>query len=89
MHPRALSSGSLVMLLLSCIEIAKRHHSPDLPAGRSLHLRYPGCQPEGGHGSMEHPVFSLSTKTRVKRYENGENRIEIRPGLRPSMTGIC
>lgn len=32
--------------------------------------------------SMEHPVFSLSTKTetRVKRYENGDNWIEIRPG---------
>ena len=31
---------------------------------------------------MEHPVFSLSTKpeTRPKRYENGENWIEIRPG---------
>lgn len=40
------------------------------------------ASPKGDMASMEHPVFSLSTKpeTRVKRYENGENWIEVRPG---------
>jgi plasmid replication initiation protein len=38
--------------------------------------------PKGDMASMEHPVFSLSTRTetRIKRYENGNNWVEIRPG---------
>lgn len=37
--------------------------------------------PKADIGSMEHPIFSLSTKpdTRVRRYENGNNYIEIKP----------
>lgn len=37
--------------------------------------------PKGDVASMEHPVFSLSTKPdyRVRRYENGSNYIEIKP----------
>lgn len=40
------------------------------------------ASPKGDMASMEHPVFSLSTKTehRVRRYENGGNWIDIRPG---------
>ena len=39
------------------------------------------ASPKGDMASMEHPVFSLSTKPerRVRRYENGANWIEIRP----------
>lgn len=37
--------------------------------------------PKGDMASMEHPVFSLSTKPdlRVRRYENGDSYIEIKP----------
>jgi plasmid replication initiation protein len=37
--------------------------------------------PKGDMASMAHPIFSLSTKPerRIRRYESGENYIEIRP----------
>ena len=37
--------------------------------------------PKGDMASMEHPIFSLSTKPdhRIRRYENGENYVEIKP----------
>lgn len=37
--------------------------------------------PKGDISSMEHPIFSLSTKPdhRIRRYENGENFVEIKP----------
>lgn len=37
--------------------------------------------PKGDMASMEHPIFSLSTKpdTRVRRYEHGEHFVEIKP----------
>ncbi len=37
--------------------------------------------PKGDMSSMEHPVFSLSTRpdTRPRRYERGENWIQISP----------
>lgn len=40
-----------------------------------------GAAPKGDVASMEHPVFSLSTKPdyRVRRYENGTSYIEIKP----------
>ena len=39
------------------------------------------ASPRGDMASMEHPVFSLSTKPdhRVRRYENGSNYLEIKP----------
>ena len=40
--------------------------------------------PKGDMASMEHPVFSLSTKpdTRIRRYENGDRWIEITPSVK-------
>lgn len=40
--------------------------------------------PKGDMASMEHPIFSLSTKpdTRVRRYENGNAWIEITPSVK-------
>jgi hypothetical protein len=37
--------------------------------------------PKGDMASMEHPIFSLSTKPdhRIRRYENGGNYVEIKP----------
>lgn len=39
------------------------------------------ASPKGDMASMEHPVFSLSTRpeTRARRYESGEDWVEIRP----------
>lgn len=39
------------------------------------------ASPRGDMASMEHPVFSLSTKPdhRVRHYENGSNYLEIKP----------
>jgi plasmid replication initiation protein len=38
--------------------------------------------PKGDMASMEHPIFSLSTKPdhRVRRYEHGASYVEIKPG---------
>ena len=40
--------------------------------------------PKGDMASMEHPVFSISTKPDLKprRYENGKNFIEINPSIK-------
>src|SRR3954451_14847953 len=37
--------------------------------------------PKGDMASMAHPIFSLSTKPdhRIRRYESGENYLEVRP----------
>ena len=37
--------------------------------------------PKGDRASMEHPIFSLSTKPdhRVRRYEHGDNFVEVKP----------
>ena len=39
---------------------------------------------KGDSASMEHPIFSLSKKPdmKVRRYENGENWAEVRPGAK-------
>lgn len=40
--------------------------------------------PKGDMASMEHPIFSISTKPdrRIRRYENGSNFVEITPSLK-------
>ena len=40
--------------------------------------------PRGDMASMEHPVFSISTKPdlNVRRYENGKNFVEITPSVK-------
>ncbi len=40
--------------------------------------------PKGDIASMEHPIFSLSTSpyTKLKRYENGKNWVEITPSMK-------
>lgn len=40
------------------------------------------AHPKGDMASMEHPIFSLSTRPdhRLRRYESGVNWLEIRPG---------
>ncbi len=40
--------------------------------------------PKGDMASMEHPIFSLSTKPdlRIRRYENGSNFVEIQPSAK-------
>ncbi|MEO1404949.1 MAG: replication initiator protein A [Pseudomonadota bacterium] len=40
--------------------------------------------PKGDMASMEHPVFSISTKPdrNVRRYENGENFVEVTPSVK-------
>ncbi|MEZ6101637.1 MAG: replication initiator protein A [Pirellulaceae bacterium] len=42
------------------------------------------ASPKGDMASMEHPIFSLSTKpdVRVRRYENGENFVEVQPSVK-------
>jgi plasmid replication initiation protein len=40
--------------------------------------------PKGDMASMEHPIFSISTKPdrRIRRYENGSNFVEITPSVK-------
>lgn len=40
--------------------------------------------PKGGMASMEHPIFSISTKPdrRIRRYKSGKNFIEITPSVK-------
>jgi hypothetical protein len=40
--------------------------------------------PKGDMASMEHPIFSISTKPdrRIRRYENGPNFVEITPSVK-------
>lgn len=69
-------------------EITNHVRSPLLPE------RYPtrdffvcdifDATPKGDMASMEHPVFSLSTKPdqRIRRYENGRTFIEITPSVK-------
>lgn len=40
--------------------------------------------PKGDMASMEHPIFSISTKPdrRIRRYENGENFVEVTPSVK-------
>jgi plasmid replication initiation protein len=40
--------------------------------------------PKGDMASMEHPIFSISTKPdrRVRRYESGQNFVEIAPSIK-------
>lgn len=40
--------------------------------------------PKGDMASMEHPIFSISTKPdrRIRRYESGENFVEITPSVK-------
>ena len=73
--------------LADVCEITKDHRSPLLPD------RYPtpdffvcdlfDAAPKGDMASMEHPIFSLSTKpdTRVRRYEHNGNFVEITPSV--------
>src|ERR1700742_3318134 len=39
--------------------------------------------PKGDMASMEHPIFSLSTKpdVRVRRYEHGEHYVQVMPSV--------
>ena len=68
-------------------EISKESKSPLLPE------RYPtpdlfvcdlfDAAPKGDMASMEHPIFSLSTKpdTRIRRYEHNGCLVEIIPSV--------
>lgn len=40
--------------------------------------------PKGDMASMEHPIFSISTKPdrRIRRYENGNNFVEVTPSVK-------
>ncbi|MBY6117433.1 replication initiator protein A [Mameliella alba] len=40
--------------------------------------------PKGDMASMEHPIFSISTKPdrRIRRYENGRNFVEVTPSVK-------
>ena len=40
--------------------------------------------PKGDMASMEHPIFSISTKPdrHIRRYENGQNFVEITPSMK-------
>jgi plasmid replication initiation protein len=40
--------------------------------------------PKGDMASMEHPIFSISTKPdrRIRRYENGSNFVEVTPSMK-------
>jgi len=40
--------------------------------------------PKGDMASMEHPIFSISTKPdrRIRRYEGGSNFVEITPSMK-------
>ena len=40
--------------------------------------------PKGDLASMEHPIFSLSTKpdTRLRRYEQGDQFVEVTPSVK-------
>ncbi|RPG36085.1 MAG: RepB family plasmid replication initiator protein [Muricauda sp. TMED12] len=40
--------------------------------------------PKGDMASMEHPIFSISTKPdrRIRRYENGQNFVEVTPSVK-------
>jgi len=71
----------------SVCEISKqnRNRSPLLPE-RHPTLDFFVCDfldasPKGDMASMEHPIFSLSTKPdlRVRRYQHNENWVEIKP----------
>ncbi|MCB0074091.1 MAG: replication initiator protein A, partial [Caldilineaceae bacterium] len=69
-------------------EISKESKSPLLPE------RYPtpdffvcdlfDAAPKGDMASMEHPIFSLSTKpdTRIRRYEHNGRFVEITPSVK-------
>ncbi len=69
-------------------EISKESKSPLLPD------RYPtpdffvcdlfDAAPKGDIASMEHPIFSLSTKpdTRIRRYEHNGRFVEITPSVK-------
>ena len=70
------------------VEISKESKSPLLPE------RYPtpdffvcdlfDAAPKGDMASMEHPIFSLSTKpdTRIRRYEHNGRFVEITPSVK-------
>lgn len=70
------------------VEISNESKSPLLPE------RYPtpdffvcdlfDAAPKGDMASMEHPIFSLSTKpdTRIRRYEHGGRFVEITPSVK-------
>ena len=46
--------------------------------------------PKGDMASMEHPIFSLSTKPdhRIRRYEHGSTYVEIKPSADGLATGL-
>lgn len=69
-------------------ETTKETKSPLLP-DRSVQEDFFVCDvfdavPKGDMASMEHPVFSLSTKPdrRIRRYENGDKFLEITPSVK-------
>jgi plasmid replication initiation protein len=76
----------ITKLAIVC-EITKDSRSPLLP------VRYPtpdffvcdlfDAAPKGDMASMEHPIFSLSTKpdTRIRRYEHNGRFVEITPAV--------
>jgi Replication initiator protein A len=71
-------------------------HGDEMEGGRSplLPARHPtgdlfvcdifDAVPKGDMASMEHPIFSLSTKPdlRIRRYEHGTNYVEITPSVK-------
>lgn len=56
--------------------LPERHPTPDFFVCDVM-----DAAPKGDMASMEHPIFSLSTKPdhRVRRYEHGSNYVEIKP----------
>src|ERR1700742_5120589 len=63
-------------------EIGRPPLLPDRhPTGDFLVCDIFDAAPKGDMASMEHPIFSLSTKpdTRVRRYEHGDQFVEIKP----------
>lgn len=69
-------------------EISKHKRSPLLPErhpqGDLFVCDIFDAAPKGDMASMEHPIFSLSTKpdTRLRRYENGSVFVEITPSVK-------
>ena len=56
--------------------LPNRHPTPDIFVCYIF-----DAAPKGDMASMEHPIFSLSTKPdhRIRRYQNGSNYVEIKP----------
>jgi hypothetical protein len=69
-------------------ELSNQDRSPLLPdrldQGDFFVCDIFNAAPKGDMASMEHPIFSISTKPdrRVRRYESGKNFVEITPSIK-------